>query len=280
MKIFSRKKSIKRKPTGVKEVARQRFKVGIPGFDDLIKGGLYKGTSVLVCGGPGSGKTIFCLQTLNYTANNGEKCLYISFEESEERLKEHMLDFGWDPYKLEKEGTLVIKRIDPYEIFISFKAMLAKVKGELLIEFKGVPGLIPPGFKPDIVVLDSLSALAAAFTGKEGSYRMYIEQVFRHFERLGVTSFLISETGQAPTRYSPTGVEEFLADTVIILYNMKIGSGRESAIEILKARGVKHQKRIVPFEIMSGKGVVVYPKHEVLVSESEILAETGERTPK
>ncbi len=55
------------------------IKVGIPGFDELFERGLPRGISILICGGPGSGKTIYCLQTLYYGASSGEKCLFMSF---------------------------------------------------------------------------------------------------------------------------------------------------------------------------------------------------------
>ncbi|MEK6885554.1 MAG: ATPase domain-containing protein [Nanoarchaeota archaeon] len=233
---------------------------GIPGFDDLFQEGIPKGSNVLVAGGAGSGKTIFCLQTLAYHAAKGEKCFYMSFEESEDKLKQHMKEFGWDADKMIKAGNLKIERINPFEITRNVDAMLAKEKGELLIEIE--PVILPKNFKPDFIVLDSLTAIASAFTGKEDSYRIYIEQLFRFFERLGSTSFLIAETKQIPEVFSTSGVEEFLADGVIVLYNIKRGDIRENAVEILKMRGEKHQKKIVAMQI-TDKGLIIYPEQEV-----------------
>ncbi len=76
------------------------------------------------------------------------------------------------------------------------------------------------------------------------------------------TSFLIIETEQVPKIFSETGVEEFLADGVIVLYSLKHGNVRENALEILKLRGAAHQKRIVAMQITSD-GIVVYPEQEV-----------------
>ncbi len=233
---------------------------GIPGFDELFQEGIPKGSNVLVAGGAGSGKTIFCLQTLAYHAAKGDKCFYMSFEESEDKLKQHMREFGWDADKMVKSGKLKIERINPFEITRNVDAMLAKEKGELLIELE--PVILPKNFKPDFIVLDSLTAIASAFTGKEDSYRIYIEQLFRFFERLGCTSFLITETKQIPEVFSTSGVEEFLADGVIVLYNIKRGDIRENAVEILKMRGEKHQKKIVAMQI-TDKGLIVYPEQEV-----------------
>ena len=161
------------------------LKIGVPGFDDLIeKGGVSKGISILVSGGPGSGKTTFCLQTLNYGASNGEKCLYLSFEENADRLKSHMRNYGWNPDELERKGNLVIKRMDPFEISRSVEALLAKARGELLIEIDEIDALIPKGFHPDRIVLDSLSAVSAAFAGRDEGYRIYIEQLFKALEKV------------------------------------------------------------------------------------------------
>lgn len=234
---------------------------GIPGFDSLLKTGIRKGSSILVCGGPGSGKTIFCLQTLAYAAAKDEKCFYMSFEESEEKLIEHMYDFGWNAEKLIARGKLKIKRFNPYDITRQVQAMLEMAKGELLIDMK--PMLFPPDFIPDRIVVDSLSAIAAAFVGKNDTYRIYVEQLFRIFENAGATSFLISETAELPQKLTASGVEEFLADGVIVIYNLKHGNVRESAIECLKLRGASFKKKIVSMQIVEGLGAEVYPEQEV-----------------
>ncbi len=239
------------------------IKTGISGLDQLLVQGIPRGSSVLVAGGAGSGKTILCLEILKYHATHGEKCLYMSFEESEEHLIKHMEGFGWNPQKHIEEGSLLIKRFNPFDITRSVDALLMAAKGELLIEVE--PIIFPKDFRPDIIVVDSLTAIASAFTGKEDSYRVYIEQLFRLFEKIKTTSFLITETKQIPTVFSQSGVEEFLADGVIVLYNIKRGNVREGAIEILKLRGAKHQKKIVAMQI-TDSGIIVYPEQEIFGS--------------
>ena len=248
-----------------KEIAKKKpetasVKTGIAGLDALLTEGIPRGSSVLVAGGAGSGKTVLGLQMAAYHASHGDKCLYMSFEESEENLIHHMEGFGWNPRELIKKGNLIIKRFNPFEITRSVDALLMKAKGELLIDVE--PVILPSNFKPDFVVVDSLTAIASAFTGKEESYRIYIEQLFRFFEKLDATSFLVTETKQIPTVFSTTGVEEFLADGVIVLYNIKRGNIRENAVEVLKLRGVAHEKKIVAFEI-ADDGIVIYPEQEV-----------------
>lgn len=234
---------------------------GIEGFDKLMDRGIPKGSATLICGGPGSGKTIFGMQTLINSAKKGEKCFYMSFEERVDRLREHMHDFGWNPEELEEKGLLTIQRFDPYEVTRSVEALLEKAKGELLIDV--APVVFPEGVNPDRVIVDSLSSIGAAFDQRKDAYRIYVEQLFKLFERMKVTSFFISEISEDLLDKGGSAVEQFLADNVIIIYNMKKQNIRESAIEILKMRGAKFQKRIVAMQILSDVGIQVYPEQKL-----------------
>lgn len=253
--LFHKNSRLSRKTT---RKEREYVKTGIEGFDSLFEKGIPKGSDVLISGGAGSGKTLLCLQMLYNAVRNGKKCLYMTFEESEERLSEHMKEFGWDFSGA--KGKLIIKRYSIFDISRTLEAMMAKSQGELLIDVK--PIILPEKFVPDIIVVDSLTAIASAFAGRE-SYRSYIEHLFRYFESMEITSFLITETSQVPDIYSPTGVEEFLADGVIVLYNKRKGDIRESAIEVLKMRGAKHLKKVVAMRILPKKGIEIYPEQEV-----------------
>jgi len=256
------KEKLKPKLKGVKEYVF----TGVTGFDELLEKGIPKGNAMIIAGGAGSGKTIFCSQTMINKAEEGKKCLIMTLEEKEEKLIQHMEDFGWPADELIKKGNLKIMRINPFDITRNVDALLAKQKGELLIDIE--PVILPDDFKkPDFVVIDSLTAISSAFTGKDDSYRIYIEQLFRFLEQTEATSFLITETEQIPKIFSQTGVEEFLADGVIVIYNIKHENVRENAIEILKLRGAAHRKKIVAMQITGG-GIVVYPEQEVF-SEME-----------
>jgi KaiC/GvpD/RAD55 family RecA-like ATPase len=242
---------------------------GIQGLDKLFEHGIPKGSIVIVAGGTGSGKTNMCLQILEHHARKGKKCYYMGFEESENRLVEHMKMFGWDPDGLIDSGNLKIKRFLTSEIYYydkkkgsDIQAMMTKEIDPLLMELEPLAITEDVGFKPDFIVLDSLSAVSSTFRGKEQSYRIYVERLFRFFEKIGSTTFLITETQQIPEIFSPTGVEEFLADGVIVLYNIRRQNVRENAIEVLKMRGAKHQKKIVAMQI-TDNGVNVYPEQEV-----------------
>ncbi len=243
-----------------KEFGKERIKTGIEGLDDLISEGIPKGANIIVAGGPGSGKTILCLQILAYHASRGKKCLYMSFDDSESRLEQNMKDFGWNPGKLEKSKNLRIQKFNPFDITRSVDALMMKAKGELLIDLD--PILLPENYKPDFIVVDSLTAISSAFTESDANRRPYIEQLFKLFDRIGATSFLITETSHIPTAFSTIGAEEFLADGIIALYNVKKGNARQKALEVIKLKGVRHEEKIVSFDI-SNKGIKVNPKKKV-----------------
>jgi circadian clock protein KaiC len=264
------RKLVVKKPT-IKEIV----KIGVPGFDQLFhEGGVIRGTSILVAGGPGTGKTIFTLQTLYNAACEGHDCIYLTLEEAPERLFRHLLDFGFKVEETKRDGDsiflragkgrLVLKRLEPISIARSVEALLEKVSGRLSMDSEIVLDLIPPGFSPYMLGLDSISAMETAFSGRLEQYRIYIEQLFRYFETLTITSFLIAETEDAPVRFSKTGVEEFLADGIIAFYYYKAGPGRIRAVEIVKMRGSSHSPRIVPLYIT---------KHGLVVSPSSPSAE-------
>jgi len=242
----------------------KRIKTGVPGFDEMIGAGIPSGSVVLTSGGPGSGKTTFCIQMLGWAAERGEKCLFISLEENSERLIEHMESYGLNPRKYLAEGTLVIQQQDPFKISRSIEALLAHGRGELLIDIESIMDIIPKGFKPDRVVIDSLSAIASAFNESNTAYRIYVSQLVNLLSKTGATSFLVTEV-QGIENIGHGLVEEFLADGVIVFYNMQRGNIKQSALEILKMRSVNHEKKIVPFEFVDGKGIVVYPLEKIFV---------------
>ena len=242
---------------------------GVPGFDELFGHGIPKGSSVLVAGGAGSGKTNFCLQMIAHHAAQGKKCYYMSFREPAEKLMQHMENFGWNPEQLIKSGNLKIKQFLTSEIYYydkksgsDIEALMTKDADSLRMELEPLAIVEDIGFNPDFIVLDSLTAVSSAFKGKDSSYRLYVEQFFRFFEKIGSTNFLITETKQVPDIFSLTGVEEFLADGIIVFYNIRGENGRENAVEILKMRDEKHQKKIYSMQI-TDKGIKVNPKREI-----------------
>ena len=255
---------VPKKASPKEEIKKQEnyVKTYVPGLDDLLDAGIPKGSAVLVEGGPGNGKTILCLNMIKNVCEKGKKVLFMSFEEPEQRLREHLARFGVDAPKYEKNGTLYLKRFNALDIARSVEALLSEAKKELLINVQ--PVLIPQDFEPDIVLVDSLSSISSAFSGESSRFRIYMEQLFRYLESHNITSFLIREVAN-PTHIGTTFSEvgeavSFLSDGIIILYNVFEKSGhRKRALEVLKMRGVNIKRKIVEFDIVPNKGIVVYP---------------------
>ena len=244
--------------TGAKE--ENVLKTDISGFDDLFaERGIPKGNSVLVAGGPGTGKSTFCRQICYNLISKGKKCMYVSFEESKERVEKSMNYFGWGPARFIEDGTFLIQKINPLDILRIKFGSLGGSGSATEVSYKIKPLIIPRDFQPEVIVVDSLSAIISASVTKDKNYRVYLQQLFSFFEETGATSFLITETDPMPTRFSDTGIEEFLADGIIVLYNIQKENIRENAIEVLKMRYGKHEKKMAQMEITEN-GIKVYPE--------------------
>ncbi|MEM4256907.1 MAG: ATPase domain-containing protein [Candidatus Diapherotrites archaeon] len=252
-----------------KEIKQERkyFKTHIPGMDEMFTRGIPWGSAVIVEGGPGSGKTLFCLQSGLNACKDGYKVLYMSFEEKEESLRDHMKMFGYNPEEYERKGLLKIKRFNALDIARSVEALLSEAKKELLIDVEVV--LIPKDFKPDIVLIDSLTSISSAFSGEEYRFRIYMEQMFRYLETHNITSLLIRETPK-PTHTGTDGPTEggeaisFLSDGIIVIYNVLYSNGtRGRALEIFKLRGENFQRKLVELTISDKEGIRVYPDRPI-----------------
>ena len=241
------------------------LKTEISGFDELfVDGGIPSGSSVLVAGGPGTGKSILCRNICYNVVSKGKKCMYVSFEENKERVVQSMERFGWDIKKYIESGDFLIQKINPLDILRMKFGSIGGSGSATELSYKIKPLVIPKDFHPDVIAVDSLTAIIAASVTKDKNYRVYLQQLFSFFEETGSTSFLITETDPIPTRYSETGIEEFLADGIIVLYNIQKKDVRENAIEVLKMRYGKHQKKIVSMSI-TDKGIKVHPDKKIVL---------------
>ncbi|MFA5764338.1 MAG: ATPase domain-containing protein [archaeon] len=245
---------------------KKYFLPDIKGLDGLFHNGIPLGSAVIVEGGPGSGKTLFCLQGCVKACEEGKKVLFMSFEEPEANLREHLEMFNFDAVQYEKKGLLKIKRFNALDIARSVEALLSEAKKELLIDVH--PVLIPQDFSPDIVFIDSLTSISSAFSGESSRFRVYMEQLFRYLESNKISSFLIMETPH-PTHLGAVvaGIDQavsFLSDGIIVIYNVIYESGqRGRALEVLKMRGEHINRKIVEMDIKDKEGIVIYPDKQL-----------------
>jgi KaiC/GvpD/RAD55 family RecA-like ATPase len=231
------------------------LRTGVDGLDELFGSGIRRENVCLIAGNPGSGKSIFSLQMLNHAASKGEKCLYMSFEESPDALKSHMEDFGWNPEEHVENENLVIETYDPFNVSRTVEALFRKQSGELEIDTKPLifGDLDHDEEEFDRVVVDSLSAISAGFGADSKNYRLYVRELFNLFKEIGVTAFVIAESQTIPDQITESGQAEFLADGVILMYKQMSSRG----IQIYKMRGSNFDEKIAPMTIDGGLGLNV-----------------------
>ncbi|MBN2518316.1 MAG: hypothetical protein JXB14_05705 [Candidatus Altiarchaeota archaeon] len=266
MKTGSKKKAKEQKiPRSVYKTEYLPTRVST--FDKMIDaGGLERGSTLLLAGGCGSGKSIFAMQCAYNAALNGERVVHFTFDEKPENVKRHMYNnFGWDLESLEEKGLFSMQKVDPYDIARSIEAIIKEKSIEDVIESirsvkMDIKEVTMP-FHPDRVIVDSLSALSVAFSDKL-KYRAYLKVLFESLRTYNSVNFVVTEAEQEPKVYSRSGVEEFLVDGVVVFYNIRMESIRTRALEILKLRFSDHMKKLVPFKITKD-GIVIYLEEQV-----------------
>jgi len=235
-------------------------------FDKLIDvKGLERGTTLLLSGGCGSGKSIFALQSAYHAAKNGEKVVYFIFDDDPERVKRHMFNsFGWDFVELQKQGNFWMQKINPYDITRAIEGIVREKDMKDVIEgMKHVHAEteVTMPFHPDRVFIDSISAMSVAF-GNKMNYRAYLDVLFDSLRSYNSVNMVITESEQEPEVYSRSGIEEFLVDGVLVFYYIRRESVRTRALEVLKLRYSDHVKKLVPFKI-TNKGIAIYLEEQV-----------------
>src|SRR5438270_11807943 len=232
----------------------QKLPTGISSFDIIAKGGLPRNRTTLISGTAGSGKTVFAMQFLAAGIRDaGEPGVFVTFEESAADIRANMQSFGWDLAKWEAEGRLAFvdaspdPNIDTVESgAFDLGALLARVSHAV----KKV--------NAQRVAVDSLGAIFSQFSD-QSIVRGGLFRIASALKAMGVTAIL---TAERTSDYGPVarfGVEEFIADNVMILRNVLEGENRRRTIEILKFRGTDHQKGEYPFSIIPKGGMVVIP---------------------
>jgi len=239
-----------------------RIKTGIKGLDELIEGGFPQGRSVLVCGGCGTGKTIFCNQFIvDGAMQYNEPGVYVTLDERPELIREDCVRFGWDLQELEREKMLTIIDVGIAKMGLpsaeeftlpTIGFDLEKLMIEIMRAIKHI--------KAKRVVIDSLPGLGFNFDN-ENEVRKAILKVSYLLSRAGVTSIFTSEVQEGTNRFGKYGVEEYVVDGVIALHYIGVGTKSNRTLHIRKMRATKHSEELHPLEI-SKKGIVVHKIEE------------------
>lgn len=220
-----------------------RVRIGIPGFDSLNEGGIEKGSVVLIRGGTGTGKTIFCMQYLyEGIARYNEPGVFLSFTESKNAIYSHGMQFGWKFDEFEKKKKFVFIRYAPHEIVKVMEEGGGTIRDT--IESIGAKRL----------AIDSLSAYALLF---ESEYKAD-QSVLNLFEMLrawNCTTFVTSEKPVDPNSMDSERLG-FLTDGIVNLYYPRKDHRRRRSLEVLKMRNTRHSDRVLGF-IIDRNGIAI-----------------------
>ena len=228
----------------------QKELTGIAGFDEITGGGLPAGRPTLVCGSAGAGKTLFAMEFLFRGATlYNEPGVFMSFEESDRELITNVASLGFDLQQLIEDKKLIVD-------YVFIERSEIEETGEYDLE-----GLfLRLGYAIDQigakrVVLDTLEALFSALPS-EAIVRAELRRLFRWLKEKGVTAVITCERGEGTlTRY---GLEEYVADCVILLDNRVESQISTRRLRIVKYRGTSHGTNEYPFFI-DERGFSVLP---------------------
>jgi circadian clock protein KaiC len=228
-----------------------RIEVGIPGFDELVHGGLPRGRSTLLAGSSGTGKTVFGLQFLVSGARRGESGVLVTFAERPTDMIANVESFGWDLARLVHERRLAIVDATPtFDATVSGRFDLAGLSARIAHALSEVGGTR--------LFLDPIDALFEEFVAA-AEVRRAFAAMLRELRPLGATSLIAAERPDENGTVTRYGAEEFAVDNVILLRNVRAEERRRRTVEVLKLRGADHQKGEFPFVIDAQSGIEIVP---------------------
>ncbi|MDD5111644.1 MAG: ATPase domain-containing protein [Candidatus Altiarchaeota archaeon] len=241
-----------------------RATTGIKGLDKLIGGGIPRNHSVLLTGSCGTGKTILSLQFLHQGAVAREPGLYVTFEESRDKILSQACEFGWDLEKLEREGLLevyVVETFDMEDVLESIKEKVRKLKARRLV-IDSLTVMLEHG----VVYHSRISKEMSAVSGEKRVFkfpeeghnitRKDIYFVVKEINKLNTTSLLISEVAEKSEYLSRDTISEFACDGVILLRTSELGGEIERLLSVRKMRGTEVQITLSPMKFTKD-GIIV-----------------------
>jgi circadian clock protein KaiC len=217
----------------------ERISSGIPRLDNMLGGeGYYRGSSILISGTAGTGKTSLSAYFANATCARGERCLYLAFEESPAQLARNMKSIGLDLNPWIKKGLLRLEASRPTLHGIEMHlAVIHKLVNE---------------FEPQVVIIDPISNFSSAGSGSDAE--AMVLRLIDFLKSRQITAMLVNLTaGGDAWEHTDVGVSS-LIDTWILLRDIELAGERNRGLYVLKSRGMKHSNQIREF-LLTGEGI-------------------------
>ena len=234
----------------------QRISTGVPRLDTMLGGkGYFRGSSILVSGSAGVGKSSLAAAFTQAACERGERALYFAFEESPDQITRNMNSLGIHLAPWEEKGLLKFHAVRPN---------LYGLEMHLLTIHEQVREV-----KPKVVVIDPITNLVAA--GDPLEVRSMLTRLIDFLKAEQVTTMFTSLTsGGSDAEQAEVGVSS-LMDTWILLRNLEHGGERNRALYLLKSRGMAHSNQIREFKL-SDRGIELV---DVYVGPGAVLTGTA-----
>ncbi len=237
----------------------KRVSTGIPRLDTMLgEKGYYRGSSVLVTGTAGTGKSSMAAHFADAACRRGERCLYFAFEESQNQIIRNMRSIGIDLEQWVARGLLIFQNSRP--TLYGLEMHLVAIHKAIEIN------------SPAIVIVDPISSLMAATN--EADVKSMLSRLIDYLKMKEITAFCtdLAATGSSLER-TDIGISS-LMDTWLLLQNIEAGGERNRGLYILKSRGMEHSNQIREF-ILSNSGVEL---RDVYIGSSGVLTGSARTT--
>lgn len=247
------------------DASNERVSTGIPGLDEMLGGkGYYRGSSILISGTAGTGKTSLAASFADACCRRGERCLYVSFEESHSQLVRNMRSVGLDLEPWCQQGLLRFHNVRP--TIFGMEMHLATVH-KLVHEHR-----------PRGIVIDPLTAFSGA--GSPSEVRALLMRLVDYLKSLGITAVMTSLIPSGgPEEESATTISS-LIDTWLLVRDVEADGERNRGLYVIKSRGMAHSNRIREF-LLTDRGVELIDVHRgpqgVLIGSARIAREAEGR---
>ncbi|MGB6875136.1 MAG: circadian clock protein KaiC [Candidatus Acidiferrales bacterium] len=245
-------------------VSSERVSSGIPDLDEMLEGqGYFRGSSILVSGTAGTGKTTLATSFADASCRRGERCLYIAFEESLGQLTRNMKSVGFDLNPWVKKGLLVHRAWRPSQYGMEMHLLR-------------IHNLVDE-FQPKAVVIDPMTNLS-----KDSSERDAHAMLMRLLDFLKtrkINAFLTSlTTSGSALEHTDVGISS-LIDTWILMRDLEFNGERNRCLYLVKSRGMAHSNQLREF-LMGKEGIKLVPAYigsgGVLTGSSRVAQEAKE----
>jgi len=237
----------------------ERVLTGMSGLDEMLTGGVPRGKIILICGGPGTGKTIFSQHYMMTAISRNEPCVYVSLEESILGKIENAKEFGWDLQKAMDEDKLGVLDISMIPQARGIVEPFEREKGKLELGIIKAVEDEADRIKAKHIIIDPLTSIVIHEV-RSGPKRYQIGQIFDSVKRKKCTGLIVSESIPNNTDFY---MEQFLSDGVFILEKDIIDFKLVKTLRIDKMRGTSFDEQPRRY-LITNRGFSVFNKEAVI----------------